>query len=98
METTGTLRCWHAGEGWGVIDSEQTPGGCWAHFADVAVRGYRSLHPGQEVALEWEVAEQDGYSFRATRVWMVGTEPAADEPVTVSGDGYHSGLSIRFDP
>ena len=37
----GVVREWHSDEGWGVIDSDQTPGGCWAHFSDVEMDGYR---------------------------------------------------------
>lgn len=98
METTGIVRFWHDDEGWGVIDSDETPGGCWAHFANVAVPEYRSLQPGAEVNLEWEATSQDGYSFRATRAWPAEAEPEPEVPPTDSGDAYHSGLTIRFDP
>ena len=27
------VREWHADLGWGVLDSPETPGGCWAHFS-----------------------------------------------------------------
>jgi CspA family cold shock protein len=66
---------WHADEGWGVIDSEDTPGGCWAHYSSVLVPGYRALGAGQSVTLDVERAEQDGYSFRAIGVWPTGQEP-----------------------
>lgn len=98
METTGTVRFWHADEGWGVIDSDETPGGCWTHFANVAVPGYRALAPGQQVTLVWEAADQDGYNFRAISAWPAGTAPEPNAPPTDSGDAYHSGLTIRFDP
>lgn len=75
MATRATVRTWSSDEGWGVLDCADTPGGCWAHFSAVAVPGYRELSAGQGVELEWEVAEQDGYAHRATRVWPVGTEP-----------------------
>ncbi|UWZ40222.1 cold shock domain-containing protein [Dactylosporangium roseum] len=55
-------------EGWGVLDSPETPGGCWTHFSAVAMEGFRSLEPGQSVRLEWESPGQDGYAFRATHV------------------------------
>jgi CspA family cold shock protein len=32
MASVGTVRVWHREKGWGVIDSPDTPGGCWAHF------------------------------------------------------------------
>ncbi len=52
---------------WGVIDSPETPGGCWAHYSAVAVAGFAHLEAGQEVLLEWEAAEQDGFAYRAVR-------------------------------
>lgn len=97
METTGTVRTWNDEEGWGVIDADQTPGGCWAHFTHVAVPGWRSLKPGSGVTLVWEAAEQDGFTFRATRVWPVGTQPSPENPPADGGDAYRSGLAIRLD-
>ena len=64
-----------AEEGWGVIDSPATPGGCWAHFSSVLVAGYRTFAAGQEVTFDYETAEQDGYRFRAIEVWPAGQEP-----------------------
>ncbi|MGN5240199.1 cold-shock protein [Rhodococcus sp. SJ-3] len=67
--TTGTVRMWNDEEGWGVIDSEQTPGGCWAHFSNIVGDGFRSVQVGATVMLDWEqVTDQDGYRYRATRV------------------------------
>lgn len=74
MASRGRVRIWHNEEGWGVIDSESTPGGCWAHFSAVRVPGYRAPTRDQQVLLEFEAADQDGYSFRAVQVWP------ADEP------------------
>ena len=53
-----------------MIESEKTPGGCWAHFAQVLAGGdgYRALTVGQAVPFAYETAEQDGYAFRA--VWV----------------------------
>lgn len=97
METTGTVRVWNDEEGWGVFDSAQTPGGCWAHCADIAMYGYRTLQPGHAVTFEWEAADQDGFGFRATRAWPAGTEPVPAAPPTDGGGAYHSGLAITFD-
>ena len=68
MVVIETVRTWHADEGWGVLDSTDTPGGCWAHFSVVEMDGYRALTEGQVVHLEWEWAHQDGFAFPATRV------------------------------
>lgn len=93
----GTVRLWHDEDGWGVIDSEQTPGGCWAHFADVAVAGHRTLSPGQQVEFGWESADQDGFAFRATRVWPAGTQPVDDMPAKAPDGAYSSSLRITLD-
>lgn len=78
----GTVRVWSEDEGWGVIDSEQTPGGCWAHFSTivtpvletrpgVTVSAYKSLRAGDAVRFECEAPGQDGYDFRATAVEFI---------------------------
>lgn len=97
--TVGTVRTWHEDQGWGVIDSDATPGGCWVLFSAVHVPSPRTLEVGAAVHLEWERADQDGYAFRATRVWPVG-RPPVDDVIRVEGPsaGYASRLEIRFDP
>lgn len=91
------VRVWSDDEGWGVLDCPDTPGGCWAHFSAVSVLGYRFLEPGQEVELEWEAADQDGYAHRATRVWPVGAEPY-ESPAGSDPDGaMASTLTVVFD-
>ena len=97
METTGIVRIWHGEEGWGVVDSVATPGGCWIHFSHLATPGYRALQTGQAVEFEWEMAAQDGYSFRTTRAWITGTTPEPSTPSTGTGRAYTSGLTISFD-
>lgn len=66
--TEAVVRSWDDDAGWGVLDSAETPGGCWAHYSHVEAEGFRSLRPGADVDLEWEAPGQDGYSFRAVRV------------------------------
>ena len=62
-----------------------------------AVPGYRTLEPGQEVQVEWETADQDGYAFRATRVWPVGAEPY-QSPADSDPDGaLSSALTVVVD-
>jgi cold shock protein len=97
MTIKALVRQWHDDEGWGVIDAPEVPGGCWAGFGQVAVGGYRGLLPGQEVALEWEKGPQDGYAYRAVRVWPWGTEPVTDPP-SGGGAAYSSSLTLTFDP
>jgi CspA family cold shock protein len=96
MTATGIVREWHGDEGWGVLSSAETPGGCWAHFSSVLMSGYRSLDPGQAVTFEFESAEQDGYAYRAVAVWT-GDErprPPADHERSVA---YSSTLRLEFD-
>ena len=69
----GVVREWHEGLGWGVVDSAETPGGCWVHFSHVVADGYRALAPGTQVDLAWETPGQDGYPFRAVALYVVGT-------------------------
>ena len=79
MATTGTVRFWNPEEGWGVIDSPETPGGCWAHYTQIqsdavtAGRGFRTFDNGQPVEFASEKYLQDGYEFRVIAVW-----PAVD--------------------
>jgi len=97
VTTAGIVREWHSAEGWGVIDSDSTPGGCWTHFGSVNTSGYRALRPGQPVWFEFETGPQDGYAYRAVTVWTGDdrTAPATDD---VRSAAFHSTLSLRFDP
>ena len=67
-DVRGVVLAWLTGEGWGVIDTPGTPGGCWAYVSAVQASGYRELTPGQQVRVRWERALQDGYSSRAESV------------------------------
>jgi cold shock protein len=83
MNSTGTVSMWRGEEGWGVIDSPDTPGGCWFHFSHLwhvdlpegraleVKGGYRDARVGESVEFDYEPADQDGYSFRADSVWPV---------------------------
>jgi CspA family cold shock protein len=64
----GAVRVWYSDDGWGVIDSDSTPGGCWAHFSVVEMEGYVALSIGTDVDFEFEEFAQDGFEFRATHV------------------------------
>jgi len=98
VTTAGTVRFWQAQDGWGIIDSEQTPGGCWAHCSVVAVDGYKTLKPGQAVVLEWEPGQQDGFSYRALRAWPADRNPAATQfTPPAAPQGYCSTLTITAD-
>ena len=98
MTSTGVVRAFDADEGWGVIDGPGFPGGCWVHFSVLAMEGYRTLVPGQRVSFRAEAADQDGYAYRAVKVWLGDTEPD-DRPRPDGGSAaYHSRLTVTFDP
>ncbi|MFC8045341.1 hypothetical protein [Nocardia sp. NPDC057353] len=78
MTSRGQVRVWHVDDGWGAIDSPATPGGCWASFSAVRTRRLH-FEASEAVEFEWELADQDGYRFRATRAWPAGAQPT-NEP------------------
>lgn len=112
MSTTGTVRFWLDDDGYGVIDSPDTSGGCWVHFSAVKVAGYKTLAPGQQVGLEWETAAQDGYTYRALRTWPADQLPVDEDPdgrgpgaayssrltIVMSDDAAWPGLQFRPSP
>lgn len=96
MTVDAVIREWNVDEGWGVIDSPETPGGCWAHFSNAAVAGYVRFESGQAVRLDWEAPGQDGYPFRAVRFWPTDRAPEhrGGDP---AGRSYSSDLSLSYD-
>jgi len=94
----GTVREWSDDRGWGVIDSAETPGGCWAHFSVIVAQGYRSLEPGGRVAFTYESPGQDGFGYRAVQVWPPGVNPETpDQPARYEPSAaYRSSLTIRW--
>ena len=46
---------WHDDQGWGVLDSPDTPGGCWAHFSHLPdAGGLRAAAVGARVSFTFE--------------------------------------------
>lgn len=92
----GVVREWHDEEGWGVIDCAETPGGCWTHFSAIVSAGFRQLTVGSSVAFTAQPAQQDGFTYRATRVFPL--PHAVDHPLaTDKPAAYHSTLTITRD-
>jgi CspA family cold shock protein len=69
------VRVWHREEGWGVIDSPDTPGGCWVHFGALwndgipqagpgevveVSGGFREAFEGETVDFDWERTSSPG--------------------------------------
>ena len=63
-------------EGWGVLDAPGgvAPGGIWFYWSVIDVPGYKTVSVGHIVEADVEVAEQDGYHFRALHVRLVVDE------------------------
>lgn len=98
MTSMGTVREFHPDEGWGVIDSQEVPGGCWVFFDAIIMDGYRELRPGEHVRFNFEsVADQDGYLFRATKVWPSGVATDEEENAEGTLGAYGSNLMLVYD-
>ena len=75
MTSSGRIRSFDDEEGWGVIESPDTPGGCWVHFS--AWSAQESVFPrvGAPFAFIYEEGPQDGYDFRALEAWPQDADP-----------------------
>jgi cold shock CspA family protein len=65
----GTVRSWAEDEGYGLIDSADTPGGCWADRAGIVMDGHRALTPGDPVTFTCVPGWRAGYRYLALLVW-----------------------------
>ncbi|GAA2600321.1 hypothetical protein GCM10010399_33920 [Dactylosporangium fulvum] len=97
MASSGIVRAYNAGEGWGVIDGPDVAGGCWVHFSVIVMDGYRQLFQGQSVSFRAEAATQDGFAYRAVKVWTGDTEPDDQRREDAEPNAYHSTLALTFD-
>lgn len=68
--SAAVVRRWSPSLGWGVVDCEDTPGGCLVRLAAVSPQEAPQLRAGQPVDLEWESASEQGFAFRARRVTL----------------------------
>jgi cold shock protein len=95
---TGVVRDWHRDAGWGVIDCDATPGGCWAHFSAVEADGYRELTIGETVHFTAGQGAQDGFAYRVVQLWRSGAKPGvATHQPSGPDDAYRSVLAVVFD-
>lgn len=99
MPSEGTVREWSEDEGWGVIDSTETPGGCWVHFSNIVTDGLGTLTPGDHVTFTYEAGRQDGFDYRAVLAWPPGVEPRTPQLAPDHhgpSAAYQSSLTIRW--
>lgn len=100
VRTAATVRFWLGEEGWGVIDTPLTPGGCWTHFSAVRMSGYRTLVPGATAVADVRPGNQDGYAWVAEAVWPEGVTPDTDPapaPASDAAGAYRSRLVLTAD-
>lgn len=97
--TPGVVGKWSDDEGWGVIESAATPGGCWLHVSMWRGREFGRVGVGGAVEFTYEAAPQTPYRYRAVEAWPAGEEPFRDHVVEVRGpsEAYRSELRITFD-
>jgi len=100
MTSHGAVREWDDNEGIGVIDSPDTPGGCWAHFSNIVADETRPhvLTAGEQVTFSYEAGSQDGFDYRAVLVWPPGVKPGTPQRATPHRPwaAYRSTLTIRW--
>ncbi|MEV0158140.1 cold shock domain-containing protein [Micromonospora sp. NPDC050686] len=97
MASSGVVRTYHSDEGWGIIDGPGVPGGCWVHFSVIAMNGLRQLAAGQRVSFLAEAATQDGFAYRAVKVWTGDTEPDDQRREGTESSAFRSTLTLTFD-
>ena len=93
------VRLWHDVDGWGVLDSPATPGGCWTHYSALDMDGHAVAEAGQSASLVAERAQQDSFEWRAVSVVLDGVPPRS-RPVIATTEptsAYRSNLNITFD-
>ncbi|WP_284350383.1 cold-shock protein [Roseisolibacter agri] len=82
----GTVLRWRDEQGTGVIASTATaPWDIWCHFSALDMPGFRSLTPGDRVAVEFYRADQESFRYVARRVRRLDPGPSAAE--TTEGTG-----------
>jgi CspA family cold shock protein len=100
MPSRGTVREWDDDRGWGVIDSADTPGGCWFHFSEIVVpNGLGTVRPGDRVIFTHEALPQDGFNYRAVLVWPPDVRPGTPQGprrLHAASTAYRSRLTIRW--
>lgn len=100
MASSGLVSFWSVDEGWGVIESPDTPSGCWFQYSDLWALRYppltsgesirqfdrnRSAVVGEQVEFWWEKIQQDDYIYRAVNVQPRRMPPRREIEYSVGG-------------
>lgn len=65
----GVVKWYKDERGYGCISCDATkPWDIWCHFSAIEGEGYRSLQPGDRVAVKYVRADQDSFRYVATAV------------------------------
>lgn len=91
MTSAGTVREWHHDEGWGIIDSPDTPNGARAEWSVVLVKGVMAadgdittlgIRPGTNVRFEWARTDPsiEDFDHYVTAVWPADGDAPANLP------------------
>lgn len=82
-KVSGTVRAWHPDQGWGIFDSESTPGGCWASASEMLpMADSPILQQGSAVRFDWtDISHKpiSGYRFRAHSFYPIDEALDLDE-------------------
>ncbi len=71
----GTVKFWKADQGWGGIEGPDLLGDVWVHFAMIEGEGFRELHEGELVEVDYHRADQDSWRYVADSVRPFRTYP-----------------------
>jgi cold shock protein len=98
MRAHGVVSSWNDYEGWGVLESSETPGGCWVHYSELDRSLDRRLDLGQAVTFDYVEVDQDGFRWRAERVVPDGSDTSfAPQPTRQDGQSFSSKLNLDLD-
>jgi CspA family cold shock protein len=80
-DTIGTVKYWRDTKGYGAIASDATaPWDIWSSFSAVETEGFKTLIPGERVAVHYYRGNQESFRYIAIRVRRLDSQRTPDEP------------------
>ena len=84
--TLGTVKYWRDAKGYGAISSDTTaPWDIWCHMSAIEMDGYRTLAPGERVAVDYYRANQESFRYIAERVRRLEPRSGSSESAADAG-------------